>query len=245
MKQTVSMPTIALLSGGLATRLRPMTHSIPKAMVPICEKPFIAHQLTLLKQNGIEHVVICAGFMGDAIQSFVGDGKAFSLVVDYSFDGEPLLGTGGALKKALPMMTDPFMVMYGDSYLLEPFQPIYQQFIHSNSLGLMTVYQNNGLWDKSNIEFRESKILQYDKINQTPKMKHIDYGLGLLRKSAFSDMPINKAFDLTVLYQTLLKHNQLAAYEAQKRFYENGSFSGIEALEQCLRQCGSEHTKTF
>lgn len=125
--------TIAILAGGLATRLRPVTTTIPKSMIEVAGKPFIAHQLELVKRNNIENVVICASFLGEQIEEYLGDGKSFDLNIQYSFDGDELLGTGGALKKSLNILGDSFFVMYGDSYLSTDFQSINEYFFQKTN----------------------------------------------------------------------------------------------------------------
>src|ERR1700677_1804240 len=113
----VSDLTVAILAGGLATRLRPITEKIPKALAPVAGEPFFAHQLRLLHSRGLRRAVLCVGYLGEMIEEEFGDGGAFGVELRYSFDGPRLLGTGGALLRALPVLGDPFFVLYGDSYL--------------------------------------------------------------------------------------------------------------------------------
>jgi hypothetical protein len=166
-------PALALLAGGLATRLRPTTITTPKSMIEIADEPFVAHQLRLLSDQGISEIVICAGYLGEQIEAYVGDGGTFGCNVRYSFDGDRLLGTGGALRKALPLLGDRFFVMYGDSYLPTPFAPIQQAFERAGLPALMTVFRNAGRWDTSNVEFIDGVIRGYDKVDRTPAMLHI------------------------------------------------------------------------
>lgn len=219
----------------MATRLWPITRKIPKAMLEVAGKPFIEHQLTLLKIQNITEVVICAGYLGEQIQDFIQSGDRFGLKVNYSFDGEKLLGTGGALHKALPLLGDFFWVMYGDSYLDTKYPPILDYFLSEDRFGLMTVYRNNNQWDKSNVLFKNGKILIYDKENPQPEMEHIDYGLSLLRKGAFTDIPEGKVFDLAELYAGLVNRNDMLGYEVKERFYEIGSPDGLKETESYLR----------
>lgn len=225
---------IAILAGGLATRLRPLTEKIPKALIDVGGEPFIAHQLRLLKSNGLERVVICAGFLGQMIQDVIGDGQKFDLVVDYSFDGEPLLGTGGSVKKALPLLGPAFFVLYGDSYLPCDYDAVQKAFEASGKKALMTVFRNQGAWDTSNVEFREGQIWVYDKEKRTPRMEYIDYGLGVFQDNVFDLVPDGKPYDLAEVYKTLLGRSELAAIEVQKRFYEIGSWQGLEETKQFL-----------
>src|SRR5208282_505251 len=175
---------VAILAGGLATRLRPITEKIPKSLVPVAGRPFLAHQLEMLHARGIRHVVLCIGFLGEMIQREFGN-EAFGVKLDYSFDGEKLLGTGGAIKRALPKLGEEFFVLYGDSYLPVEYAPVAEFFQRSGKLGLMTVYRNEGKFDTSNVVFADGEIKIYDKKVRSPEMKHIDYGFSLFKARVF------------------------------------------------------------
>jgi N-acetyl-alpha-D-muramate 1-phosphate uridylyltransferase len=230
------MLAVAILAGGLATRLRPLTETIPKSLVEINGEPFLWHQLRLLRENGVERVVLCVSHLGEQVRDSVGDGHQFGMHIEYSFDGPVLLGTAGALKSALPLLGESFFVLYGDSYLPIDFRSVEETFRTSRKAGLMTVYLNEGQWDSSNVEFTAGRIVAYDKKHRTLRMRHIDYGLGVLSASVFDRIAAGESLDLATLYQQLLAAGQLAAYEAPHRFYEIGSFSGIEELSSYLRQ---------
>lgn len=221
------MPPLALLAGGLATRLRPLTDTLPKSLVDVAGEPFIAHQLRLIARHGVEDVVVCCGRLGDRIEEFVGDGAGFGCRVRYSRDGDRPLGTGGALRHALPLLGDGFFVMYGDSYLDTPFRPVWRAFLRCGSPALMTVLGNDGRWDASNVEFEGGAIRRYDKARRSPAMRHIDYGLGVFAAAALCDRPDGGAFDLAEVYRDLLATGRLAGYEVTQRFYEIGSPAGL------------------
>jgi NDP-sugar pyrophosphorylase family protein len=229
------MLPIAILAGGLATRLRPITETVPKALLEVAGEPFLAHQLRLLRRHGFERVVLLVGYLGEKIQEFAGNGAAFGLQVEYSFDGPELLGTAGALGRALPILGDAFAVIYGDSYLSCDYRAALSTFCDSGKLGLMTVFRNQGLWDFSNVEFTDGRILAYDKTHRTPAMNHIDYGLGAFHRAAFDDVPADRPYDLTAVYQGLLRRGELAAWESPERFYEIGSLQGISDLGDFLK----------
>jgi len=226
---------MAILAGGLATRLRPITEKIPKALISVAGQPFLAHQLRLLHHAGIRKVVLCVGYRGEMIEKEFGDGSRFGLKLTYSFDGPELLGTGGALKKALPLLGERFFVLYGDSYLPIDYAAPARAFLASGKLGLMTVFRNEGRWDKSNVWFVDKVIRSYDKKQQTPEMRYIDYGLGIFDATAFAGRPANEAFDLADVYQDLIVRNELAGYEVKQRFYEIGSPEGLAELDAMLR----------
>jgi NDP-sugar pyrophosphorylase family protein len=190
--------------------------------------------LRLLAHNGFERAVLCVGYLGERIRDFAGDGSQFGLVVEYAFDGPQLLGTAGALRRALPLLGDAFAVVYGDSYLPCDYAAALRVFTGSGDLGLMTVYPNQGRWDTSNVEFADGRILAYDKVCRTPHMHHIDYGLGAFRSAAFDSLTPDQPCDLVTVYQDLLRRGRLAAWESPVRFYEIGSLEGIEDLTEFL-----------
>jgi NDP-sugar pyrophosphorylase family protein len=236
------MPPLALLAGGLASRLLPLTAAIPKSMVDVAGEPFIAHQLRLLVREAITDVVLCIGHLGERIEEFVGDGARFGCRVRYSHDGAPRLGTGGALRRALPLLGERFFVMYGDSYLDTHFPPVYETFCRRGLPALMTVYRNAGRWDTSNVEFGDSLIVRYEKARRTPAMLYIDYGLGVLDAGVVRAWPAETAFDLADLYSGLAARRLLGGYEVNERFYEIGSPAGLIETDAFLRAAagGSE-----
>ena len=232
----MTMPPVAILAGGLATRLHPVTEKIPKSLIEVAGEPFICHQLRLLSRESVSHVVLCVGYLGEMIRERIGNGAAFDLVVDYSFDGDVLLGTGGALRKALPKLGDAFLVLYGDSYLDIRYLPVWTAFRQSGKPALMTVMRNEGRWDTSNVVFDGRRILRYDKRDLTPDMQYIDYGLGVLTAEVLRSRPEGVAFDLAEVYSSLAAAGELAGYEVTQRFYEIGTPRGIEETQAYLRK---------
>ena len=226
---------VAILAGGMATRLRPITERIPKLLVAVAGEPFFSHQLRLLKKQGLTRVVLCAGYLGEMIFDQYGDGSSWGMSIEYSFDGPKLLGTGGALIRALPMLGEAFYILYGDSYLPVDYRGIGDFFLRSGRLGLMTVYENRELYDTSNVWFQDGEIRVYDKKVKVPQMHHIDYGLGLLRPAAFNGWPRDEVVDLAAVYRKILGEKQLAGYEMHQRFYEIGSHAGLNELDELLR----------
>jgi NDP-sugar pyrophosphorylase family protein len=226
---------VAILAGGLATRLRPITETIPKAMVAINGKPFIAYQLEYLKSQNISKVVLCLGYLGEQVQKFVGNGSKFDLHVEYSFDGPVLLGTGGALKKALPKLGKHFYILYGDSVLPVNYLPVEEAYLSSGKLALMTVLKNSNQWDKSNVIFDNGELVIYDKKQNNPLMNYIDYGLGLINAEVLEkNSELN--FDIADVYNKLSLNNELKGYEVFDRFYEIGSHTGLKETEQFFKE---------
>jgi NDP-sugar pyrophosphorylase family protein len=219
--------------------MQPLTATVPKALLDVNGEPFIAHQLRLLKGNGLERVIICAGHLGEMMRDYVGDGVRFGLDVDFSFDGPRPLGTAGALRVALPLLGSAFFVLYGDAYLPCNFRTVAEAFARAGALGLMTVFRNGDRWDASNVEYAAGRIIAYDKNHRTPRMQHLDYGLGVLKACVLDDIPHGVPLDLATVYQSLLARGELAAWEADHRFYEVGSPEGLADTRRYLASLGS------
>jgi NDP-sugar pyrophosphorylase family protein len=230
----MSLYPVVILAGGLATRLRPITEKIPKALVKVGGLPFIMHQLRLLFSHGVRHVIISAWYRGEMIRESVGDGKQLGLTVEYVFDGETPLGTGGAIRQALSLLNGPFFILYGDSYLPCDYADIQTHFDRHAQPALMTVYRNRGNWDTSNVEMVDGQILCYDKKKRTLRMEFIDYGLGLFQPEVFTSLPQGQPADLEEIYKKLVADHSLLAYEVIQRFYEIGSFEGLRELDELL-----------
>jgi NDP-sugar pyrophosphorylase family protein len=228
--------TVAILAGGLATRLGSITQQTPKSLLEIEGRPFAERQLDLLRSHGITKVVFCVGHLGEQIESALGDGSRLNMSVKYSYDGPKLLGTGGALRRALPLLGDAFFVLYGDSYLGCRYEQIQDAFRASGKPAMMTVCHNENRWDKSNILFQDGRILLYDKTNRTPEMQHIDYGLGVFGSQVLAGYPEDRHFDLETVYQNLLSDGLLAGFEVQERFYEIGSPAGLEEIRTYFKR---------
>jgi NDP-sugar pyrophosphorylase family protein len=230
----MSRLAVAILAGGLATRLGSLARERPKCLLEVSGLPFIVHQLKLLRAEGVARVVVCLGHLGERVVETVGDGRTLGLEVDYSFDGPELRGTAGALKSALPLLSNPFFVLYGDSYLDCNYGAVQEAHEAAGKLALMTVFQNEGEWDTSNVEFHEGRVFAYDKVERTDRMRYIDYGLGVCDHRAFDVVPDSGSYDLAAVYQRMLREGQLAGFEVRKRFYEIGSVSGLEETREHL-----------
>ena len=230
------MIPIVILAGGLGTRLRPITETIPKSLLEIDGEPFIAHQLRELARQGIKNVVLCVGFLGEQVESFVKDGAEYGVRIKYSYETNDLLGTGGAIRNALHLLNDEFFVLYGDSWLDIDYRSTYETFQNSGKTALMTVYRNEGRWDKSNVEMDGNSIIFYSKTMRNPRMTHIDYGLGILKPNIFEQYPEGANFDLAEIYESLSDSGRLASFEAKNRFYEIGSHDGLKELIEILQE---------
>ncbi len=223
-----------ILAGGLGTRLGARTARLPKSLLPVAGRPFVDWQLARIASCGFTEVLLCVGHLGDAIRAHVGD-AATGLAVRYSDDGPRLLGTAGALRRALPLLAPSFLVTYGDSYL--PFDyaaPLRDLSEHSAALGTMSVYPNAGRWDASNTAIAGERVVRYAKGSADPALDHIDYGALALRREVIEAIPPDAARDLDVVQAELTASGRLRALVATERFYEIGSEAGLAELERAL-----------
>jgi NDP-sugar pyrophosphorylase family protein len=229
-----------ILAGGLGTRMRPLTETVPKALIPVLGAPFADWQLALLAQQGIERVVCCVGYRGEMLRDHVGDGGRYGLTVTWSDEGPHLRGTAGAIRLALDRgaLDDAFFVIYGDSYLPAGPAGAEAAWQRSGAPALMTVLRNEGRWDRSNCIFRDGRVVLYDKsrpLERRGEMRWIDYGLSVLTRRAIEDhVPAGGVADLADLQHRLSVTGRLAGLEVHERFYEAGSPEGLRELEAYL-----------
>jgi MurNAc alpha-1-phosphate uridylyltransferase len=232
---------VAILAGGLATRLRPITVTIPKSMIMVHGKPFLEYQLEFLKQGGIEDIVLCVGHLKEHIESYFDDGSRFGVMIRYSKEEGPLLGTAGALRNAIDLLDDTFFVMYGDSYLFLDFKEIWRFFHQFEKSGLMVVYKNENKYDTSNVSAYGNLVEKYSKTEQTPDMVYIDYGVSLLHKKVLELIPGNEYFSLETVFSSLIANHELLAFPVKQRFYEIGSKEGLKEFQAYIAKI--QHTR--
>jgi len=234
---------MVILAGGLATRMRPLTLKLPKSMLQIKGRPFLEYQLELLKEYEIKDVLLCVGYKGELIKDHFGDGRKFGMNLSYSFDGDKLLGTAGAMKKAYKLLGENFFLMYGDSYLPYDYQKIEESFKISNKLSLMVAYRNQNRFDKSNLLIQDGMIKLYDKTLQGENLEYIDAGLSILKKEVLNLIPEDEPYDLEELYRTLISEEEISAFEVKQRFYQIGSFEGLEEFKNLVEKGEKIHDR--
>jgi MurNAc alpha-1-phosphate uridylyltransferase len=227
---STSVMQVAILAGGLATRLGDLTTYRPKSMIEISGKPFLEYQLDFLKKGGVTNIVICLGHLGDQIVRHFGDGRTYGLTISYSPEESPL-GTAGALRRAQHLLDDRFFTMYGDSYLLLDFHQVIAFFNSCNKLALMTVHKNYDRYDKSNTVVEGNLVKAYSKTEKTKDMVYIDYGLNIFNRECLDLIPENQPYSLEELFTRLIEEEELLAYEITERFYEIGSLEGLQEFE--------------
>ena len=229
---------VAILAGGLATRLRPLTEETPKSMVMIQGRPFLEYQLDFLRKSGVTSVFLCIGYLAEQIENYFGDRRKFGMNIAYSHEGKQLLGTAGALKKAEKLLEDPFFTMYGDSYLSLDFADAMSYFKSQNKLALMSVYKNCDRYERSNTVVEGGLVKKFSKKKKTKDTVYIEYGANIFRKAALELIPEGLPYSLDELFPELIKRKELLAYEVTERFYQIGSPEGLEEFKRYVRQTG-------
>lgn len=225
---------VAILAGGLATRLEDLTRNQPKSMVGVCGKPFLEYQIEMLRKEGVGEVILCVGYRGEQIESYFGNGERFGVNIRYSREYK-LMGTAGALKNARELLDEVFFTLYGDSYLFLNFHNIMQYFESRDKLALMTVYKNYNKYGRSNTAVEGEMVSKFSKTERSQDMVYIEYGANIFRKDVLDLIPGDKFYSLEELFPILIEKEELLAFKVTERFYEIGSISGLKEFEGFAR----------
>jgi NDP-sugar pyrophosphorylase family protein len=233
MSRAEELPPVCILAGGYGSRLGVLAEETPKALLTVAGEPFVFHQLRLLAGHGARVVVLCIGHLGERIETEVGR-ERFGIRVEYSYDAPGLDGTLGAVRRALPLLGERFLVLYGDTYLRIDFLDVAREWRASGLPALMTVFRNEGRWDTSNVAYEAGRVLAHDKASPTPEMRWIDYGLGGFEARSLATVPPEER-DLSELYRRLAEDGLLYGYEASERFFEIGTPESLAETDRFLR----------
>ena len=225
----------AILAGGLGTRLRPLTEKVPKAMVPVDGRPFLEYEVALLKEHGVDDLVLCLGYLGEQVEEHFGGGSKFGVKIRYSYDGEELLGPIGGLKRAEPFLGEEFFVTYGDAYLRMDYAGMMTALRLSGRLAAMAVYRNEGRFGRSDVVAKDGMVAAYDKKKALPGMNWVNFGVSAMKKEALAGVEEGRFCDEEAFYGSLLNRRELMAYETSERFYEIGSPEGLAEFRDFRR----------
>lgn len=225
--------TVAILAGGLATRLRPLTSNTAKSMIPVLGKPFIEWQLRLLSESGIREIVLCLGHLSHQIVQFVGTGREFGVNVKYSLESRGL-GTAGALVNARDILGNVYGVLYGDSYLPIAYETIFHEYLKGEKRTLMTISRNIPNHHQKNVYYEKDLDFYYSKFRSEDRMNYIDYGFTVLSSNVLARFQQGEYVDLADVLELESRTNHVHPYVIEERFYEIGSYEGISELESYL-----------
>jgi NDP-sugar pyrophosphorylase family protein len=233
MSRADELPPVCILAGGYGSRLGALVEETPKPLLAVAGEPFVLHQLRLLGGHGARVAVMCVGHLGERIEKEVGR-ERFGIRIEYSYDAPGLDGTLGAVRRALPLLGDRFLVLYGDTYLRVDFRDVAREWRASGLPAVMTVFRNEGRWDTSNVAYDAGRVLAHDKASPTPGMRWIDYGLGGFEARALAFVPPEER-DLSEVYRRLAEEGLLYGYEASERFFEIGTPESLAETDRFLR----------
>ena len=224
-----------ILAGGLATRLRPLTEKIPKPLVPINGRPFIHHQLKLLKSYGIANILILTGYLGKQIEDYLGDGSKLGLGINYSYEENPL-GTGGSLKNAETMLKEAFLIVNGDTYLNLDYKELIDYFYKRDKIGVMTVYSDSEKIAPNNVKIDETNLVMGYNKKDDATMDCVDSGVMVFKKKIINFIEPGRKISLEEdIFSRLIENKELVAYPVKQRFYDIGTFEGLKLLEGILK----------
>ena len=237
-------PQCVVLAGGLGTRMLPRTETVPKVLLPVAGREFLAWQLDLLFAAGVGKVLLSIGHMAEKVHEFLREHGPWKGPVDVVEDGDVLLGTGGAVRRGLDLgkIDETFLLTFGDSFLPIDHAEVFARFVASGKPALMTVFRNEGLWDTSNVDYEGGVVRLYDKTRKHAPaggFRYIDYGLSALSAGVVrAAFPSGQKGDLADMFHALSLEGNLAGFEASERFYEIGSPQGLDDLEKRLTREG-------
>lgn len=229
---------VVVLMGGLGTRLKEFTKECPKPLVDVCGTPFFDYQLNLMKNWGFRKFVFLIGYRAEMIEEYYGDGSKYGISIEYCYDGETLLGTGGAVRRALSRLEEDFLLMYGDSFMDIDFEETIYRYFRGKEQGmhaLMTVLKNGNRFDKSNVVVQDRKLVLYDKHHPTPEMDYIDYGVCVYERSLFEAYEENVKFDVAEIQNRLSLAGEMAVHIVTKRFYEIGNPDSLAEFKSYVK----------
>ncbi|MBI4233156.1 MAG: NTP transferase domain-containing protein [Chloroflexi bacterium] len=229
-----------VLAGGRGTRLRPLTYSVPKVMVPVGGRPFLSYLLGHLKACGLTDVVLCIGYLGEQIQDCFGDGAALGMNLSYSREGEHLLGTAGALKLAEPMLEEWFLVLNGDTYLPIDYRHVTSAFVTGHWPAMMVVYDNKeatGVAANVALDDKLRAVVRYAKGRADPAIRFVDAGVSILRRTVLDGLAPGQVASLEQsVFPHLAEAGHLGAHLSTSPFYDIGTFEKLRLFEGVLKQ---------
>lgn len=226
---------VVILAGGKGTRLRPLTYQTPKAMLTINGKPFLEYQLKLIRSYGFCDAIVLAGYLGEQIMEYFGDGQKLGMNLQYVVEVHPL-GTGGALKNGEDKLEKEFLLMNGDTFLPIDYGKIVNYFHQCNTMAAITVYDNRELVVPNNIAIGElNRVVHYNK-KDSEGMTHVDAGALVLKKDVLNLVPSGRVCSLEEeIFPKLIKMKQLSAFTVSHRFYDIGTFKDLELINSVLK----------
>ena len=211
-----------ILAGGLVTRLRPLTNSKPKPMLPIGEKPILEHLVEWTKKGGIKSIVLCVSYLRKSIEDYFEDGKKFGVTIEYAISKKPL-ATAGQLKTAEEFIDDDFVCMYGDSIFNFSLRNMIKQHLMKKSFVTMGLNEF-----KTNLPYgviESSKNGRVISWNEKPEIKaNVNMGCYVMNSDIFNLIPKNKPYGMDdVIKNAMKKKQRVNSFITKKGFTDIGN----------------------
>lgn len=205
---------VAILCGGLGTRVREFAGDLPKPMIEIGGRPYLERVIESFAASGFRDFVLLTGYRSEVVGEHFGDGKRFGVRIRYSVESHPL-GTGGALREARPLLGSRFILTYGD--VLRRFD--YASFVRERLGNCLAVYPRI---TAGNADVAEGFVVRFDK--RDPELPYIDAGFAVLETSVLDLLPSQGACSFEeIVYSGLAQHMQLRAQIVDRDFYDIGT----------------------
>jgi len=223
-----------ILAGGLGTRMRPVTETIPKPMIPVCGKPFLEHQLTLLRKHGMERVLLLVSYLGEQIEEYFQQGDTLNMKIGYSYEPSPL-GTGGALKNASSKLEEKFLLLNGDTFLDVDYASVISDFMRYKPKAVIVARRSPDMPVPNNLAVSTAgQVTAYQKRNPE-NMTCTDAGAIVLSREVLDDIAPMKVCSLEEqIFPRLIQRGEMRAWVTSEPFFDMGSPSGLQALSEKL-----------
>lgn len=235
--KSVENVQVVILVGGLGTRLKPYTDTLPKPLVPVAGKPYLQWQLEYLAQRGFKKILLLTGYRGEMIEECFGDGTSLGLKISYQKE-EQLLGTGGAVFAALTLLDDQFLLLNGDSFLPIALNQFWEDSRKTSLPATLAVLESHaGCPVIGNIQLKEARVVAYQK-DAGPSLgfSYVDAGVYFLEKAALAfKKDLGPKFQLESLWPDLMAQGKLGAYLVSENFYDIGTPERLKQFEGKVR----------
>jgi D-glycero-D-manno-heptose 1,7-bisphosphate phosphatase len=235
--EPISGIPLILLAGGRATRLKHLSNNVPKFLMPTRQGlSFADVQFGWIRAQGFRKVYVSVGYLGEKVVEYCGDGRKYGLDIQYFFDGDSPLGTGGAVRRIVEATgCDLFFVLYGDTILQLDAREVLVTFARSGFEGTMTVLRNPPAGHRPNADLQSSG-LRYSKTSPQTSWSHIDYGFLILRRSALLGFPRSGAYDLAEDLEALSMRGRIGGVEVSEAFNEIGDPEALELFQRRFKR---------
>ncbi len=234
------MRQAVILAGGLGTRLRPVTETIPKALMPVGKQFFLHYLLRMLVRSGVRDVLLLVGHLSEKLIEAVGDGARYGCRVAYSVEPE-LLGTGGAIKHAEAKVHDEFFVLNGDTYLPLDYGALQVRWEERlNELdGLLVVYDNNEPVAPGNVRLGDGELVAEYRKDAQDEGGTVDAGVQVFKKTILELISAGRVVSLEQeVFSKLIARRRLGAYTTSTRYHDIGTPERLAAFEQYIARSG-------